>query len=106
MPPWLSDITTFHNVPVTVNGTYNGTSMVGPALDALLKIATPDDVAIIKLDIDRIHLEAALIERIVSEPALHSLIDELFFEQHYLSHWHEMGRPWGRGVLMQSIHES
>lgn len=62
----------FFNEPVTETN----------ALDMLLRTARPNDFVAFKLDIDSPKLENALVDQILNTPALHSRIDELFWEYH------------------------
>ena len=106
LPQWLETVTTFHNVPVTVHGSYDGftADTSSSALDALLSIAKPEDIVIFKLDIDMPLLERGLVDRIITEPALYSRIDEFFYEDHYISNASEMGQYWNEGHT--SIYQS
>jgi hypothetical protein len=51
-------------------------------LRMLKAMAQPEDFVSLKLDIDHNELEAALVEQILSDPQLYTLIDEMFFEHH------------------------
>jgi hypothetical protein len=110
MPEWLRAITTFYNVPVAVScpEPVEPSCRDGLVLKILAANARPEDVVVLKLDIDDSLLEAALVARILADAHLKSLIDEFYFEHHYLSHEQEMGQPraWKRKPEMQSIRES
>ena len=66
---------TFINVPVETKGKFNPWNI-------LKSIAKIDDYVIIKLDIDRPMLENELIQQILNDTSISSLIDEMFFEMH------------------------
>ena len=66
---------TFINVGVETTGKFNPWSV-------LKNIAKPNDYVIVKLDIDTPALENSLIRQILNDSALHTLIDEMFFEMH------------------------
>jgi hypothetical protein len=108
MPKWLRAITTFFNVPVVLScpEPIEPSCRDGLVLDTLATNAHPEDIVVLKLDIGSIQLEAALVERILADAPLRVLVDEFYFEHHYLSHGSEMGRSWGRRVGMKSIRES
>jgi hypothetical protein len=44
--------------------------------------ALPDDYVVVKLDIDNLDIEDALVDQILKNPALAGLIDEMYFERH------------------------
>lgn len=52
-------------------------------LEMLKSIATPDDFVVLKIDIDGPQeVEEAFIQQILREPALSSLIDDMYYEHH------------------------
>ena len=51
-------------------------------LEYILKETTPSDFVVLKIDIDHPETEIALIQRILDEPRLALLIDEMFWEHH------------------------
>jgi hypothetical protein len=59
--------------------TDNGTLYPWMALKRLVK---PHDHVVVKVDIDTFGLENFLVNQVLNEPGLHSLIDELYFEHH------------------------
>ncbi|CAF1357970.1 unnamed protein product [Didymodactylos carnosus] len=68
----------------------------------LLAIAKPQDYVIIKLDIDTSSIELPLVEQIIRNTNISSLIDEMFFEHHVTVN--EMKGSWGEppGTLKDS----
>ncbi|CAF4060583.1 unnamed protein product, partial [Adineta steineri] len=48
----------------------------------LQQIAKPEDHVIVKLDIDSFNEENFLINQVLNNSTIHSLIDEFFFEHH------------------------
>ncbi|PNW76504.1 hypothetical protein CHLRE_11g467646v5 [Chlamydomonas reinhardtii] len=62
-------------------------------LEILRKIAHPDDFVLVKLDIDNSSLENAYIAQLLADPALLSLVDEMFFEHHV--NFEPLWRNWG-----------
>ncbi|KAL1500656.1 hypothetical protein AB1Y20_013304 [Prymnesium parvum] len=70
VPKELQPRLTFYNEPV------NDTN----ALDVLLATARPEDFVVMKIDIDTPPLEDRIMHRILSEPSIAALIDELYFE--------------------------
>ena len=65
---------TFFNEPVSASD--------ASALGVLKRTARKEDFVVLKLDIDTPKVERQIVERIRSEPALFSLIDEFLFEYH------------------------
>ncbi|CAF0855415.1 unnamed protein product [Adineta steineri] len=59
----------------------------------LKAIAKPYDHVVIKLDIDTPQIEGPLINEVLNDSTIHSLIDELFFEHHVTVR--EMIKYWG-----------
>ena len=77
MPPRDLDRLSYMNVPVnTTPGALHN------PLRMLRALCSEDDFVVVKIDIDTNHIEEALIEQIVAEPGLASLIDEVYFEHH------------------------
>ena len=52
-------------------------------LQVLLHIARPEDFVALKLDIDQEQMESDLLEQILSDSRLSSLVDELYWEPHF-----------------------
>jgi len=52
------------------------------ALDYILYVAKPEDFVVLKLDIDNTLVKTAIIQEILKDETLASLIDKLFFEHH------------------------
>jgi len=44
--------------------------------------ALPDDYVVIKLDIDNLEIEDALVDQLLKSPELSGLVDEMYFERH------------------------
>ena len=66
---------TFINVGVETSGKFN-------PLSILKSIASVHDYVIVKLDIDTQELENHLIQQVLKDRSISSLIDEMFFEMH------------------------
>ncbi|CAF1333099.1 unnamed protein product [Adineta ricciae] len=77
LPEDVFPVYTLINTGCTVTGKFN-------PWFTLQKIAKPEDHVIVKLDIDTFDVERALVDQIANDSAIHSLIDELFFEHHVL----------------------
>ena len=75
IPADLMTVYTLINVAVESTGKFNPLSM-------LQTLAKPEDYVLFKLDIDSFDLEKILIEQIIANETLYSLIDEFFFEMH------------------------
>lgn len=71
----------------------------------LKQIATAEDFVLVKLDIDTPSIESVLVEELMTDKALLSLVDEFFFEHHVdLPPMHNF---WGHplpGTLADSYH--
>jgi hypothetical protein len=88
LPEDIFPVYTLINVGVTEgSGKFNPWSM-------LQRIARSCDHVVVKLDIDTPTIENALINQILNDSSVHSLIDELFFEHHVTVN--EMIPYWGR----------
>lgn len=86
IPDDLTGILTFINNGVEKTGKFN-------PWDILKRIAKIDDYVIIKLDIDTPELETFLINQVLTDKTISSLIDEMFFEMHITVN--EMKGYWG-----------
>jgi hypothetical protein len=77
IPPAVIPHYQYFNVPITseVGSKYN-------PLTLLRALAKPRDFVSVKLDVDNSDIEFGLIAQILSDPGVHSLIDEFFFEHH------------------------
>jgi hypothetical protein len=51
----------------------------------LRAVATPNDFVVVKIDIDNSPVEEALIDQLLADRTLTSLVDELYFEHHVLN---------------------
>jgi len=77
IPARFKHIYHWYNIPVSeVRGHPDS------ALDYILSVAKPEDFVVLKLDIDNLPVETAIIQEILKDDVLASLIDELFFEHH------------------------
>jgi hypothetical protein len=75
LPEDIFPVYTLINVGVSVSGKFNPWSM-------LQAIARSSDHVVVKIDIDTPAIETALINQILNDSSISSLIDELFFEHH------------------------
>lgn len=73
------------NVGVSTQGKYNPWNI-------LRAIAKPEDFVVIKLDIDSPWIENTLVDQVLDDPSLFSLIDEMTYEHH--TYIPEMVRWW------------
>jgi hypothetical protein len=64
-------------------------------LNYIRALTTPEDYVMVKIDIDNLKIERALIDQIISSPDLIGLIDEIFWEHHVLKSPMQH-RGWGR----------
>ena len=87
IPDDVMGLLTFINRGVETTGKFNPWNI-------LKSIAKVDDYVIIKLDIDTPTLEIDLINQVLNDASISSLIDEMFFEMHVTVN--EMVRFWGR----------
>jgi hypothetical protein len=73
-------------------------------LESILRTFTTDDFVVIKLDIDTATLELPLVEQLLNDTALSSLVDQFYFEHHV--HMKEMARIWRsamKGTVQQTM---
>lgn len=73
------------NVGVSSEGKYNPWAM-------LRVVASPEDYVVIKLDVDSPRIENALVDQLLADPQLLSLVDEMTYEHHtmipeMMPHW-------------------
>jgi hypothetical protein len=87
LPEEIFPVYTLINVGVAESGRFNPWLM-------LKAVARSYDHVVVKLDIDTPVLENALINQILNDSSIHSLIDEFFFEHHVTVN--EMLPYWGR----------
>ena len=109
----MPDVEIFENVPKNVlnNLTYFNVP-ADPAFGAkhnplriLAELVHEDDFVVFKMDIDTSSVEMPLIKQIMDDAAMHSRIDELYFEHHVSRspmHW----RGWGDTVGNESLPDS
>jgi len=74
-------------------------------LRLLMDVAKPDDLVVLKIDIDTSWVETALLKQIMEDPALHGLIDELYYEHHTAGnplHWTNWQETVGDTVIGES----
>ena len=95
IPGNLKPVYHWYNIPVNpaVNHSDN-------ALEYIAKVARPEDWVVLKIDIDNSDVEMQLLERILQDTTISSLIDELFFEHHV--DVEPMLKYWGRNPLKLS----
>jgi hypothetical protein len=86
LPDEVFPIYTLINVGISDNGTFNPWRM-------LRALTNENDYVIVKLDVDTPHLENSLINQVVDDKSIHTLIDELCFEHH--TNVNEMIPFWG-----------
>jgi hypothetical protein len=72
-------------------------------LRMLLENYGPEDLIVVKLDIDTPSVEMPMVEQLLNNPRLHVLVDQFYFEHHV--HMAEMERSWGKKVN-GSVHDS
>jgi hypothetical protein len=77
LPDDVFPVYTLINTGCSENGTFN------PWV-TLKRLAKPNDHVIVKMDIDSFGIENFLINQVLNDSSIHSLIDELFFEHHVL----------------------
>lgn len=65
-------------------------------LTFIKKLATPQDMVVLKLDVDQKDVELPIVRQILDDPELQGLIDEFFFEHH--SDIEELKWAWGTAV--------
>ncbi|CAF2528213.1 unnamed protein product [Rotaria sp. Silwood2] len=95
LPDDVFPVYTLINVGCAATGKFNPWVM-------LKAIARPHDHVVIKLDIDTPAIEIPLINQLLNDSSIHSLVDELFFEHHI--NVKAMQAYWGRppGTLKDS----
>eukprot|EP00026_Physarum_polycephalum_P011175 Phypoly_transcript_11378.p1 GENE.Phypoly_transcript_11378~~Phypoly_transcript_11378.p1 ORF type:complete len:337 (+),score=33.31 Phypoly_transcript_11378:66-1076(+) len=92
IPQRLWPIYYWYNIPVS--------SKVGSLAnpwELMLRVATKDDLVIVKLDIDTPALEVALINQIITNRSISSIIDVLYYEDH--TDIAEMRKYFGKNLL-------
>lgn len=67
----------YYNIPAKT-----GVEDVWNPLRILKKIASPEDLVVVKIDIDNHKVETAYIQQILEDPEISGRIDELYFEHH------------------------
>ena len=70
----------YYNVPVSHN-----VNASNHPWRHLLDLARPHDFVVVKLDIDHAETEASLMHQFMEDPAIHSRVDMLLWEQHWFS---------------------
>ena len=85
MPPTIVDRISYYNLPVntTPDEKHN-------PWRTLRAVARQTDFVVVKIDIDNTPIEEALLEQLLADRALSSLVDELYFEHHVVNTpmWH------------------
>ena len=85
MPASIVDRIAYYNLPAnTTPGNKHN------PWRTLRAVATPNDFVVVKVDIDNTPVEEALLEQLLADRALSSLVDEFYFEHHVLNTpmWH------------------
>ena len=104
VPADIKRKTSWYNIPAR--------SDVGHADNPLTFIKTmtkPEDYVVFKLDIDTPDVEVALVEQILNDTQIQSLIDEFYFEHHVTGspmQWHGWGDLRGSTSKWSSIDDS
>ena len=80
VPASVSPRLSFYNLPASALESEHGASSV---LSHLQAAATPEDFVSMKVDIDYVPVEGAIVRSIAQRPELSRLVDELFFEYHF-----------------------
>ena len=73
-------------------------------LKMIIENFSPEDFVVLKLDVDNPEVELSLVEQIIENDALTSLIDQFYFEHHV--HLEELHGAWGpsvRGSVSDSL---
>lgn len=83
--------TSYYNIPASPVA-----NVKENALTVMKQICHVDDFVVIKIDIDNPEVESAMIDEILSDVNVSSLIDELFYE-HHVSHSPMEKQGWGDG---------
>jgi hypothetical protein len=86
------DALSFYNVPIETDPD----SLHNP-LRVLRSVARVDDFVVFKLDVDNSSVEEAIVNQLLSKPALLALVDELFWE-HHVTRSPMQHKGWGQHV--------
>lgn len=89
VPDDIKRKTSWYNIPAnaTVDHADN-------PLTYIKKLTKPEDFVVFKLDIDTPQVEVAIVQQILNDAELHTLIDEFYFEHHVTGspmQWHGWG---------------
>ena len=90
MPMELAARTHFYNFPITSSASVG--NFANP-LNVIRAVARPGDYVLFKLDVDVAELELRILDALLAEPALLSLVTELYWEPHFwvrdtaIYHW-------------------
>lgn len=90
----------YFNVPART-----GLDDPGNPLVILKRIARPDDLVVLKLDIDNDRVELSFVQQILDDPEISGRVDELYFEHHVSMHPME-AHGWRRGHKLMNITQS
>ena len=91
----------YHWINVGVNATVG--SYLNP-FTMILQEFTPDDLIIVKLDIDTSWLELPLAQQLLNDVKLHNLVDHFYFEHHVFMK--ELANEWASsrsGSIKESL---
>ena len=89
VPADIKRKTSWYNIPATT-----GINDADNPLTFIKELAKVEDFVVFKLDIDAPHVEIELVQQIMNDPLLLSLIDEFYFEHHVtgsIMQWHGWG---------------
>ena len=78
MPVVMRARTSYYNVPISSDP--NSSSH---PWRHVLETARPIDFVVVKLDVDQPSIEASLVQQLIDDPAIHSRVDVLLWEQHW-----------------------
>ena len=73
-------------------------------LHSILKQFDPDDLIVVKLDIDTPQIELPLAMQLLKDPVYHELVDQFYFEHHVALK--ELLPYWGKAAKKQTVKES
>ena len=77
MPQNVLDSLSYYNIPIEI-----GVGARHNPLRTLRAVARPSDFVVLKVDFDADVIEQQLVEQLLADPSLSSLVDELYFEHH------------------------
>eukprot|EP00906_Rhabdomonas_costata_P023798 RCo034277 len=91
VPAWLRPRMSYYNIPISP-----APRSPDNILNFIRAVSVPQDFVVFKLDVDNSTVENAIIEQLLEDPYLHTLVDELYWEHHTgMTPMREYG--WGDG---------